>query len=88
MSKLEIKTETVTQQVHKFGIWFELDEIKEITESLYKTNKEGKLASDMNRLHKDANDQLLAIERNTTNLVSDQEIVESNQGACKGPNCD
>jgi len=88
MSELTMKTETRTEQIYKFGIWFELDEIKEITESLYQTNKDGKLASQMNKFHKDANDELLATRRNTTNLVSDQEIVESNQGACKGPNCD
>tara|TARA_R100000742_G_C4271574_1_gene90537 strand:+ start:461 stop:712 length:252 start_codon:yes stop_codon:yes gene_type:complete len=83
-----MKTETKTEQIYKFGIWFELDEIKEITESLYQTNKEGSLASQMNKFHQKANDELISIERKTKNLVSDQEVIESNEGICKGGNCD
>ena len=88
MIDMTIKTETRTQQVHKFGIWFELDEIKEITESLYQTNKDGKLAGFMNDFHRRANDAVNKIDSNTENLISDKEMVESNQGPCKGENFD
>ena len=88
MNNISMKTETITKQVHKFGIYFNLDELKEIVESLHVTNKEGKLANFMNHFHKQASDMLNATKEEDGNLVSEEAMLQSNEGICKGGNCD
>ena len=84
MANISIRTRTIN--VKEFGIWFSLNEIKEIVESLHATHKEGLLAGFMNQFHKDASGLLDGTE--DEKIVSEQAMIDSNQGICKTGNCD
>ena len=79
---MEIKTETVTKEIQKVGVWFEMAELREVVESLYETNKDSDLAHQMNDIHRKFNDALKGIEKNIT-----QEDIVNNADWSLG-NCD
>ena len=79
---MEIKTETVTKEIQKVGVWFEMAELREIVESLYETNKDSELAHQMNDIHRKFNDALKNIGQSIT-----QEDIEKNADCALG-NCD
>ena len=79
---MEIKTETVTKEIQKVGVWFEMAELREVVESLYETNKDSDLAHQMNDIHRKFNDALKGIEKN----ITQEDIV--NNADCSLGNCD
>ena len=79
---MEIKTETVTKEIQKVGVWFEMAELREVVESLYETNKDSDLAHQMNDIHRKFNDALKSIEKN----ITQEDIV--NNADCSLGNCD
>ena len=79
---MEIKTETVTKEIQKVGVWFDMAELREVVESLYETNKDSDLAHQMNDIHRKFNDALKGIEKN----ITQEDIV--NNADCSLGNCD
>ena len=79
---MEIKTETVTKEIQKVGVWFEMAELREVVESLYETNKDSDLAHQMNDIHRKFNDALKGIKKN----ITQEDIV--NNADCSLGNCD
>ena len=80
---LEIKTETVTKEVHKAGIYFELNEVKQIVEALYEKDRDSELAHQMNDIHRRFNDAMKSFDRKT---VTEKELLDSME--CASGNCD
>ena len=80
---LEIKTETVTREVHKAGVYFDLDEVREIVEALYEKNKDSELAHQMNDIHRRFNDALKSFKSKT---VTEQQMLDNAE--CSTGNCD
>ena len=59
---MDIKTEQVTTNVHKVGVYLSVEEISMICESLYSTDKNSSLCSELNKIMKDAVDAIKAID--------------------------
>tara|TARA_R100000781_G_scaffold83247_2_gene51298 strand:- start:441 stop:689 length:249 start_codon:yes stop_codon:yes gene_type:complete len=80
---LEIKTETVTKEVYKTGIYFELDEVKQIVEALYEKDRDSALAHQMNEIHRKFNDAIHDLNRK---IITEKEILDNAE--CSTGNCD
>ena len=80
---LEIKTETITKEVHKAGIYFELNEVKQIVEALYEKDKDSELAHQMNDIHRRFND---AVKTFNKSIVTEKQILDNAE--CITGNCD
>tara|TARA_R100001530_G_scaffold134364_2_gene109087 strand:- start:38 stop:277 length:240 start_codon:yes stop_codon:yes gene_type:complete len=79
---MEIKTETVTKEIQKVGVWFEMTELREVVESLYETNKDGNLAHQMNDIHRKFNDALNDMQKG----ITQEDII--NNSDCSLGSCD
>ncbi len=84
MANISMRTRTIN--IEEFGVWFSLSEIKQIVESLHATHKDGILANFMNEFHKKAS--VLLDAKEDGKVVSEQAMIDSNQGICKTGNCD
>ena len=85
---VEIKTETKTITVHKFGIWLTVQELESITNALYKINNANELLGELNTILRDSMDPLRAIIDNGLNLeVTEQEVLKNAEN-CPENNCD
>lgn len=85
---VEIKTETKTITVHKFGIWLTVQELESITNALYKINNANELLGELNTILRDSMDHLRAKIDNGQKLeVTEQEVLKNAEN-CPENNCD
>jgi len=79
----EIKTQVITKEVHKAGIYFELDEVKQIVEALYEKDRDSELAHQMNDIHRKFNDAMHDFNKK---IITEKEILDNAE--CSTENCD
>ena len=80
---LEIKTQVITKEVHKAGVYFELDEVKQIVEALYEKDRDSELAHQMNDIHRKFNDAMHDFNKKT---VTEKQMIDN--ADCLLGNCD
>jgi len=80
---LEIKTETITKEVHKAGVYFDLNEVKQIVEALYEKDRDSELAHQMNDIHRRFSDAMKTFNNKT---ITEQQILDN--ADCSTGNCD
>ena len=85
---VEVKTETKTITVHKYGVWLTIKELESITNALYKVDTNNKLLGQLNIILRDSMDHLRAKMDNGHKLTVTEEEVLNNAENCPENNCD
>ena len=72
---MNIKTETITTNIHKVGLYLTVEELSIIIESLYETNKVGdkKLYTELNNIMKDGIEYIKNID--TPKKITEAEVI-------------